>query len=47
MDEKSKKDQIKINAIFGKRKLLFLENIDQYPREVMLKNLINVLKKWL
>ena len=48
MDKKSKKkEQIKDKGHNGKRKLLFLENIGDYntPREVMLKNLINVLEK--
>ena len=42
-----KKEQIKDKCHNGKRKLLFLENIGDHntPREVMLKNLINVLEK--
>ena len=48
MDKKSKKkEQFKDKGHNGKRKLLFLENIGDHntPREVMLKNLINVLEK--
>ena len=42
-----KKEQVKDKCHNGKRKLLFLENIGDHntPREVMLKNLINVLEK--
>ena len=42
-DQKKNKD----NSDNSKRKLLFLENIGDHntPRDVMLKNLINVLEK--
>tara|TARA_Y100000816_G_C26029804_1_gene539052 strand:- start:887 stop:1162 length:276 start_codon:yes stop_codon:yes gene_type:complete len=50
MEDKIKKDNQntnKNNSDNSKRKLLFLENIGDHntPRDVMLKNLINVLEK--
>ena len=50
MEDKMKKNdqnKNKDNSDNSKRKLLFLENIGDHntPRDVMLKNLINVLEK--